>query len=259
MKLQLRCCLFLGVVVSASLFSCGTTAQSCSATNCAGCCTTDKTCVTVQTTAQCGSNGFSCVACQGGTTCVSGSCTFSGSGGGAGGGGGSGTGLRVFGTSIAYQSDLKTLGGGTTGLDGADRLCNQAAQAANKGGVWVAWLSTDTVNALSRVTAAGPWSQQKPNGELVRTFNNKANLGTGPLTPIVLDENGTDLTLGGTVTGITYWTGTRIGGVNSTFNCGGWETTADSCTFGRPTSGNWTDDGRSQGNAMIRALMCFEQ
>src|SRR5947207_2454473 len=48
---------------------------------------------------------------------------------------------RVFVTSGTWTGDLKTHGGGTDGLDGANKLCQGAATAAALGGTWVAWLS----------------------------------------------------------------------------------------------------------------------
>ncbi len=56
----------------------------------------------------------------------------------------------VFATTATTQGNL-------SGLAGADFLCNQSASVAGLGGTWVAWLSTTTVDALSRLTAAGPW------------------------------------------------------------------------------------------------------
>ena len=67
------------------------TGGPCDATNCAGCCANTTTCITPQTSSQCGLNGASCVSCQGTAQCqVDAGVCAGGSGGGAGGSGGSG-------------------------------------------------------------------------------------------------------------------------------------------------------------------------
>src|SRR5690606_40551827 len=56
----------------------------------------------------------------------------------------------VFITSNFYDGDLKTAGAGTTGLDGADKLCQLHADAASLAGTYRAWLSASTVDAIDR-------------------------------------------------------------------------------------------------------------
>jgi hypothetical protein len=106
---------------------------------------------------------------------------------------------RVFITSTAYVGSAVT------------DACSVAAAAANLGGTWTAWLSTDTQDAIDRVTGNGPW--KRLDGVVV--FNNHANLATQPLAQIVIDENG-DLVDG------FVWTGTNTGGRKATYTCGSW-------------------------------------
>ena len=58
---------------------------------------------------------------------------------------------RVFVTSTTSGPDLG-------GLAGADTVCNTLAADAGLGGAWVAWLSTQSVNAEDRLTpGSGPF------------------------------------------------------------------------------------------------------
>ena len=58
----------------------------------------------------------------------------------------------VFVTSTDQNGDLKTAGGGATGLEGADNICNLRAQEAGLAGTYTAWLSDTTADAKDRVT-----------------------------------------------------------------------------------------------------------
>jgi len=55
---------------------------------------------------------------------------------------------RVFVTSNRFTGDLG-------GLSAADAKCQTAADSASLGGVWKAWLSTGSVNAIDRVARDG--------------------------------------------------------------------------------------------------------
>ena len=57
---------------------------------------------------------------------------------------------RVFVTSTTTAANLG-------GLAGGDLQCSQRAQAVNLGGTWRAWLSTNTIFAVARITGIGPW------------------------------------------------------------------------------------------------------
>jgi len=141
-------------------------------------------------------------------------------GGGAGGGtsgngGGESTDFkRVFVTSGEYGGDLRTAGGGTDGLDGADRICNAVAQGSGLPGSYTAWLSTSTVDAIDRIADVGPWYQVPSSGAPIKTFNNKSGLAGTPLVEIQYHERGGSI--GGPDS--TVWTGTDTGGRRA-WNC----------------------------------------
>lgn len=141
---------------------------------------------------------------------------------------GVGTQKRIFVTETAFGGNLRAQGGGATGLQGADNLCNQAAEAASLGGVWVAWLSTSTVDAIDRVEDVGPWLNVSRTAIL---FPNKASLTQTPQAwSNVETEKGR-----GRGTGY-VWTGTRNGG-----------RLASDATLGIETCSDWTDDSSDLG------------
>lgn len=106
----------------------------------------------------------------------------------------------VFITSNFYDGDLQTAGAGTTGLDGADKLCQLHADAASLAGTYRAWLSATTVDATDRITGNGPWVNTR--GEIV--FANRAQLQTHPIATVGYDEYGEPLSP-------IVWTGTDVG------------------------------------------------
>lgn len=59
--------------------------------------------------------------------------------------------LRVFVTSLPHDGKF---GGVDAGLEGADNFCQGLAAQAKLGGRWVAWLSTSTTDAASRLLGA---------------------------------------------------------------------------------------------------------
>lgn len=112
---------------------------------------------------------------------------------------------RVFVSSTLQNGNLG-------GLSGADRKCNQLAQAAGLPGTFVAWLSTDTVDAKDRVTGAGPWSLVGETDVAVT----RAQLEAPPISrPIQKDERGN------LVSGL-VWTGTNADGRFLDDDCGDW-------------------------------------
>lgn len=230
----------------------GATAR-CNTSNCAGCCDSSDVCQLGQSSTACGTGGNACLACGTGLACSSGVCVASGAGGGGGtgtgGGGGGSTGpKRLFITRTEYSGDLKSAGGGATGLQGGDNLCNTAAAAANIGGTWVAWLSAGTVRAYDRVQGTGPW-QLVGSGTTI--FNNRAALATTPLAAIDRDETGSSRSA-------YAWTGTSTGGGPSGNDCQDW-TGGGYGTLGNPEqTGAWTTyDYRTCSNTY--SLLCFEQ
>ena len=200
---------------------------------------------------------------SGGTSSGAGSSGASGGGSGgngsssSGGNGSSGSqsGLhRVFVTSSTFSGDLG-------GASGADAKCATAAEAAQLGGAWKAWISTSNVNAIDRIADNGPW--YLVDG-VTRVFNNKANLLTSPLVPIFLDENG-NAWQGGGLYGT--WSGSDDQGVRDTnaFDdaCVDWTSASnnDQATAGNPelTSQEWGGGGSPLPCDGTNSLFCFEQ
>ena len=58
--------------------------------------------------------------------------------------------LRVFVTADGS-------GGNLGGLSGADARCQSIADGAGLSGTWIAWLSLPGMNAIDRLSGAGPW------------------------------------------------------------------------------------------------------
>ena len=165
----------------------------------------------------------------------------------------------MFVTSNVYSGDLKTLGAGTTGLQGADNLCASAATAASLGGTWVAWLSTSTTRAIDRITSPGPWKLVGGDGGIV--FSNHAALTIlAPDRPINLSEWGTTPT----ATNGYFWAGTEAGGGSSGATCSNWQSAAANVTG---SIGSTLSSGQGQGwlggssiaCSGMRAILCIEQ
>jgi hypothetical protein len=175
---------------------------------------------------------------------------------------------RVFLTQGSFNGDLRTQGGGATGLEGGDNLCAAAAAAAGLPGTFKAWLSDATTNAIDRLVDVGGWYNVGSNPSLM--FGSKAAITGGPNGGIA-DEQGNFLFN-------TPWTGTRPNGTAetaetdpftssvSTFegtstNCQGW--TASSLDSGAQgaggmTGGAWTEGGLQQCQNLA-GLYCFQQ
>lgn len=114
---------------------------------------------------------------------------------------------RAFVTSTTHV--LGALGG----LAGADAICNQRAAAAGLDGTYVAWLSSSTATAASRLANASGWvrTDGKPFAK------SRGDLLAGRLLyPLELDETGTRLL----VPAEDRLLGTGDGSVSST--CGDW-------------------------------------
>lgn len=162
---------------------------------------------------------------------------------------------RVFVTKTSYQGDLRTAGAGTSGIDGADRLCALAATAGSLGGTWKAWISDESTNAIDRISDVGPWFL---SNRVTKAFNNKANLATSPLVAINQDEDGSTIGFQDFV-----WTGTSAGGNRKTGdNCSSWASSSSSVSGLKGDTVNadssWTAWGGDACHASAR-LFCIEQ
>ncbi len=100
-----------------------------------------------------------------------------------------GTPLRVFVTSATYVGYFKGINGTADGVSGADSVCAGAAQAANLGGTWLAYLTaSETVNPAQRFTGQGPWVLVGTNTVI---FNTRQNVLTGtPLSALNRTQTG---------------------------------------------------------------------
>jgi hypothetical protein len=155
---------------------------------------------------------------------------------------------KVFVTSTVTNGDLG-------GLSGADATCNSLASNAALGGTWVAWLSTDTVNAVSRLTpGSGPFLSAD---SLTFIANDIADLTSSSLDgPITEDENGVFRT------GQLVWTATLGNGVYAgTDDCNDWTSSdsGNSAETGNSSSSSlsWTQVGSQNCDQSLR-LYCFE-
>ena len=141
----------------------------CNAISCPNGCCNGNTCVAFasQTGAACGA-GAACAACSSGTGCdtTSGKCSAAN---------------VMFVTSTGFTS------GNFGGLAGADAQCQTAAQGAGLSGTFIAYLSTSTAAAPSRVQNARGWV--RPDG--LPVADTPQQLAAGNLLyPVLLDEHG---------------------------------------------------------------------
>lgn len=164
---------------------------------------------------------------------------------------------RVFVTSTTYNGDLKTAGSGTDGLDGADKLCQARADAVSLGGTWKAWLSSSTMDAISRITDVGPW-YLPDRCDMV--FASKSAISSGdPLIAINHDETDT------VVMNVAIWTGTADDGSYEGDGCSDWTdgTSGAQAAVGTAAPGVfpgfWTSGIFPQNCDGNLRLLCFEQ
>jgi hypothetical protein len=165
---------------------------------------------------------------------------------------------RVFVTSSTFQA---TLGG----LAGADSTCNTLAQGAGLTGTYVAWLSTGSVAASSRVSqVGGPFVLR--DGAVVAS--DWAGLTSGNLAHII-NENESGVMPSTSATACAHadavWTNTSIGGGSATASgdCMGWTSSDPSLSsyIGTWQGGgiSWTAGGVCNGCAQQARLYCIEQ
>jgi Protein of unknown function (DUF1554) len=126
---------------------------------------------------------------------------------------------------IAFTRSVSN--GNLGGLVGADRLCQRAAPS----GVWKAWLSDATTNAIDRIADVGPWYTMNA----LLAFKDKVQLTQTPSAIIEFDQ------IGSPVTASSYWTGTRVGGTSADANCNNWTSAAEN------TVGVWGDGRQLRG------------
>ncbi len=170
---------------------------------------------------------------------------------------------RVFVTSSPIYGNLKSagskfgLGAVTSGLDGADKICQGSANIAKLGGTWKAWLSDSATSVSSRLNhSTVPYKLL--NGTTVA--NNWADLTDGVL------QSQINLTEYGKLAADAYvWTNTSNDGSilskDTKYNCNNW---VSNDYFSKGTAGllkfvyNWTNY-TSLTCINPENLYCFEQ
>lgn len=157
---------------------------------------------------------------------------------------------RMFVTSLTYAPNFG-------GLIGGDAICSNRAAAAALQGKWVAFLSTSTVNAITRI----------PNARWVRldgktVFNSTLDIANelAPLATLNLNE------FGQLQTYQSVWTGSAPGGLINTlgYTCQDWTSAAtnDLGIMGQDDSNNnqyWLDASNNNCSFYNHCLYCFEK
>jgi hypothetical protein len=144
--------------------------------------------------------------------------------------------------------------GNLGGLEGADALCNGLATDAGIGGTYVAWLSTSTTSAYSRIQNGTGWVAidgvpvaVQPSDLVTRSI----------LSPLALDERGHEV--GSTQQEV--WTGTTSDGLADPNTCSDW-TTDDPMKSGgigdAPNGGGSFTLNGARPCAAPRRIYCFE-
>lgn len=166
---------------------------------------------------------------------------------------------RVFLTSTQYNGDLKSagsnvgLGSATSGLDGADKICQSRANAAKLGGDWKAWLSDSNNSVSNRISHSGIPYKNLRDSTIANEWN---DLISGNLrdriefTEFKTQYNGADV-----------WTGTQSNATATGVDCSNW--TNNSNTI-KGTAGfvgflsSWTKFSDEVCTSALR-LYCFEE
>jgi hypothetical protein len=122
------------------------------------------------------------------------------------------------------------------GLAGADATCNELAANAEMPGTYVAWLSDDNTDAITRVTSNGPYATR--TGVVVAS--SLADLTDGTLSkPISEDENGNLVPIR------EVWTDADPSGTRTFSNCYNWTSGANNAPYAvvglnTSTDSTWT-------------------
>lgn len=196
-------------------------------------------CVDTQTDkANCGSCGNTCPSIQ---VCQAGACVPTNR-------------KIVFITSQTYTGELG-------GLQGADAKCQTLANAAGLTGTYRAWLSTQGINAIDRITDKLYPYTTLDGGLVANSINELIYFPQHPSSHIIIDEHDDSVLTQNRF----VWTGTNPDGTTAQplTNCDDW-TSALGTKFGvagnsEPLgTGDWTYDIYSACN-LHRSLYCFQQ
>lgn len=175
---------------------------------------------------------------------------------------GNGGACTVFQTSAAFD------GGQIGGLAGGDAKCQQAADNADLGGTFKAWLSFGLDTPETRFTnldKTGPYrlvangsDGSNPPPKVADNFADLFTCGSGACldNAIIRDENGVTMPSNQGV-----WTGTEENGSAAGDTCSGWTSTLVNGLGGlnSATTGLWTDFGVTAPCTVPSGLYCFQQ
>jgi hypothetical protein len=155
---------------------------------------------------------------------------------------------------FAFVTSTSVVPGAIGGLAQADQLCQQRATAGGLAGSYVAWLSTSTTSAVSRISGARGWI--RPDGREFADSIEELLLGK-MFSPLRVDELGRDVTANGSdplvltgtqMTGLLSAYGDRAGWTDPTGNAEGGAASAEGADFTQ----NIISDC-----ATARSLYCF--
>ncbi|MBL4634874.1 MAG: hypothetical protein JKY56_13465 [Kofleriaceae bacterium] len=158
--------------------------------------------------------------------------------------------MRAFVTYPIYKGDF-AVGLGEPTIE-ADRICQVQADAQAIGGQWMAWLSSDSSVAPTRLIGEGPWISMADEGPST-LFLNRAQLEAGPQSTEWLHPDGST-----TAGSLCSWSGTTArGDVANT--CQNWTSNTGPGTAGSTIAvlDRWTDNG-SEDCFSSCAFYCFE-
>ena len=169
-------------------------------------------------------------------------------------------------TSASFHGDLQKQGGGADGVAGADLLCAAAAASSGLGGTWIAWVSSSSVDVLSRLPADAHWTLID---ETTEVFSSRSQIPFGPKHAIDMTEAGDTLApLDAELP--TVWTNTdnfgRFSDDGQNDACNDWTgqtgTAAVGIIFdpelGGGTGLHWTDTKQPRACGGKYHLYCFE-
>jgi hypothetical protein len=165
----------------------------------------------------------------------------------------------VFVTSQMFSpAQLSSMGTGATAdqkvLSGADKACNNAAATAGIAGTYVAWMSSATATATSRLGSARGWVRRDglPFADSLASPTIPGQI----FYPVFLDQNGNKPPPPPRAMSGTFADGTTFTGAN----CNNWASTAASDSvgigFGSSGTGTWSYGYTAPCNAAY-VLYCF--
>lgn len=154
---------------------------------------------------------------------------------------------RIFISSNPIDTDFLS-------LSTADNFCVTAARNVGISSSWIAWLSRDGVDAISRVNDVGPWYSMDQKTLL---FATRAQMTSAPTAAIEFSETGINIP-----SGSFYWTGTSSTGVSSGANCNNWSvaTNISNGEVGKSgvTSTEWSSSTTAACDSSL-SILCIEQ